>query len=369
MHAALNFRFGNDYPHLSDKMMDTYRTNLADLKLIIIDEISMVTSDMLFNIHRRMCDIFQSRDLFGGKSVLLVGDLLQLPPVQGRFIFERPMGAKAASAYDLFSLWEEFKPVVLEHNHRQGEASSWADTLNRLRIGKIEKDDKILLQSRIVQEEDAPQDCCHVFYTNKEVSNHNLKVLQKLDAPEEECEALITAPRGYSPTIKEDGRIDQTQFMKKLVVKLGARVMLISNINTCDELVNGAMGQIIGIEHNKSGQVECIVVQFDNDTVGEQHRAKYPFYSEKFKDRLGTPIFRHEQEYFLGKRQQHSASAKINQFPLRLSAANTGHKMQGQTVKAGSKIVIHFGTKCPPGLGYVMLGRSEKIEDIFITGK
>ncbi len=369
LHAALNFRFGNEYPHLSDKMMDTYRNNLTDLKLIIIDEISMVTSDMLFNIHRRMCDVFQSRDLFGGKSMILVGDLLQLPPVQGKFIFDRPCGEKAASAYDLLSLWQEFKPVVLEHNHRQGEASAWAETLNRLRIGIIKEEDKALLESRKIKEEEAPQDCCHIFYTNKEVSSHNAKMLKKLETPEVKTEAIIKAPRGYTPNVKVDGRIDQTQFMQSLVLKLGARVMLISNINTCDELVNGAMGMVVGIEYNKNNNVECFIIQFDNPTVGEQQRSKYSYYSSKFVEQNGTPIFRHEQEYLLGKKQQHSASAKINQFPLRLSSANTGHKMQGQTVKSGSKVVIHFGSKCPPGLAYVMLGRSERIEDIYITGK
>ena len=368
LHSAFNFRFGNEYPSLSDKMLDTYRNNLKDLKLLIVDEISMITSDMLINIHRRLCDVFQSKDLFGGISVVLVGDLLQLPPVQGRFIFDRPLGEKAAIAHDLFSIWKEFTPVILEHNHRQGDASTWADALNRFRFGKVTDEDKALLESRVIPAESAPKDCCHIFYTNMEVARHNAKVLSDLTGESVVIEATIIAPRGYSPSIKQDGRIDQTQFLQRLEVKLGARVMLISNVNTTDELVNGAMGIIVGIERKDNKVIDCIIVRFDNETVGEGQRAKNPKYSAKFKNQNGTPIFRHEQEYFLGKRQQHSASARIFQFPLRLSAANTGHKMQGQTVKSGSKVVIHWSSRCPPGLAYVMLGRSENIEDIFITG-
>ena len=59
------------------------QTDLAELKLIIIDEISMVGADMLYKIHMRLTEIFKTPVTvpFGGISIILVGDLLQLPPV------------------------------------------------------------------------------------------------------------------------------------------------------------------------------------------------------------------------------------------------------------------------------------------------
>ena len=51
---------------------------LSELKIIIIDEVSLLSSDMLYRIHMRVCEIFQSKKPFGGKIVFLVGDLLQV---------------------------------------------------------------------------------------------------------------------------------------------------------------------------------------------------------------------------------------------------------------------------------------------------
>ena len=63
------------------------RVLFEDLQLIIVDEFSMVSADALYDIHRRLQEILISDDYFGGCAVLLVGDLLQLPPVKGRKIF------------------------------------------------------------------------------------------------------------------------------------------------------------------------------------------------------------------------------------------------------------------------------------------
>ena len=70
------------------------QVNLSELKLIIIDEMSMISSDMLYNIHHRLCDILGSKNIFAGRGMVLVGDLFQLKPVHGRFIFEQPFQEK-----------------------------------------------------------------------------------------------------------------------------------------------------------------------------------------------------------------------------------------------------------------------------------
>ena len=52
IHSALDFKFGKDNYPIPDKSIDAFRVNLSELKLIIIDEISLVSSDMLYNIHQ-----------------------------------------------------------------------------------------------------------------------------------------------------------------------------------------------------------------------------------------------------------------------------------------------------------------------------
>ena len=146
--------------------------------------------------------------------------------------------------------------------------------------------------------------------------------------------------------------------------------MLIWNINTADELVNGMMGNVVDFVRNADGQVTSIVVAFDFDSAGEMQREKYPHISLKYQHENGTPIFAIETAQLIGRKKKLStARAKIYQFPLRLSYACTAHKMQGQTVKTGTKLVVHWPTRQVDGLIYVMLGRCESIKDLFITGK
>ena len=128
--------------------MDEMRNLLQDVELVIIDELSMVSSDMLYKISQRLCEIFVSEDYFGGKAVLLVGDLMQLEPVLGKFIFKPPMSPKYAIVHKMDPLWKCFEIAVLKTNHRQGEGNSWTDTLNRIRVGQLNDEDIKLLESR-----------------------------------------------------------------------------------------------------------------------------------------------------------------------------------------------------------------------------
>jgi hypothetical protein len=370
IHSAFDFKFGHEYISLSDKKLDEYRVNLADLKIVIVDEISMLDSDMLYKIHRRLVDIFQCRDPFGGMSVILVGDLLQLPPIYGNHVFKPPMKENFKIFHDACPLWPLFEAIVLQHNHRQGEESKWADTLNNIRVGIFNEADKALLDSRIVDPATVPDDCCHIFYTNFEVHQHNMRMLDDLDTPEHRIPAIIKTPMGYDTKTKKHGTVDSTNFLEVLVIKKGARVMLVFNINTCDNLVNGVLGTVQAIIQPPGARYpECIIVQFDQDFVGVEHRANHQGLAEKYKNVNGTPIFRKDLSYNVGAgKKAHNAQAKIVQFPLRLAWASTAHKMQGQTVKAGTKVVLHWSSRFPNGMFYVMLGRSQRLEDILIAG-
>ena len=62
------------------------RTSLSQLRLLIIDEVSMVSNINLAYIH-----LMSKDQWFGGPNVLFVGDILQLPPVNGASVFERSL--------------------------------------------------------------------------------------------------------------------------------------------------------------------------------------------------------------------------------------------------------------------------------------
>ena len=74
--SALDHSFGHTYRPLSDSKMAFFRKEFEELKLIIIDEMSMVSADDLYKIHHRLCDIFNTNLPFGGLGMMFVGDIL-----------------------------------------------------------------------------------------------------------------------------------------------------------------------------------------------------------------------------------------------------------------------------------------------------
>ena len=78
VHSALDLKFGFEHLPLSDQGLATMRYILSDLKLIIIDEVSLVPSDFVYRISLRLCEIKQNKLPFGGVSAQGVGDALQV---------------------------------------------------------------------------------------------------------------------------------------------------------------------------------------------------------------------------------------------------------------------------------------------------
>ena len=278
LHSAFNFNFGPSYIALSSKQLAEFQENLRHLKLLIIDEMSLLGSDMLYKIHLRLSEeVFQNKELFGGISVVLVGDLLQLPPVNASFIFKAPRNSHYASFHNACPLWSSFEPMILKHNLRQGEGGDWAISLNRFREGIVTPEDEKVLRSRVVLEnsaDDVKTDSMNICYTNAEASKHNEHNMNQIDSPLISVQASKEQPRGCSATITDHGTIDSTRFMNVLTVKMGARCEMIYNVNTIDELVNGAAGTIVGLEYEKK-LLTCIVVQFDQESCGVEQRSKY----------------------------------------------------------------------------------------------
>ena len=73
------------------------RVSLSRLRLLIVDKVSMVSSLNLVYIHLRLEEIYARNHWFGGVNVLFVGDILQLPPVNGALVFEKMTNKSVAS--------------------------------------------------------------------------------------------------------------------------------------------------------------------------------------------------------------------------------------------------------------------------------
>ena len=293
---------------------------------------SLVGSDMLYRIHLRLKDVFGTPVTvpFGGINVVLVGDLLQLPPVKSSYIFSTPNLAQFEGLASAKPLWKEFKPLILKKNHRQGEDKVWVDVLNDFRKGIVTDDGEKILRSRVTSDPMLDKTAMHIFYYREHVKNHNETLLNSLPNGIIEVEAIQAKPKGCKSLLNpKKGTIGQTNFFEKLQFKIGARCSMVFNINLMDDLYNGACGTIIGVEH-KGGQVDCIIVQFDDPKCGKEQRLKYPELSDKYKEQNGTPIYRYKLEHQLSKTAdwRGAAKAELLQFPLRVNYAQTSHRMQ-----------------------------------------
>ena len=115
---------------LSDKNCAELRNKCSEVQVIVIDEISMVSGKLLYQVHRHLNEIFHPlHDIpFGGKAVLVCADFCQLPPVQGKpvFMFDE---TNTSDVFLMLDLWRKFRLVELTEIMRQSNGVSrgfWA---------------------------------------------------------------------------------------------------------------------------------------------------------------------------------------------------------------------------------------------------
>ena len=87
----------------------------------------------------------------GNVGIFVLGDLMQMCPISGRYIFLDPRNEQFLLFHELDPLWKKFQCINLEINHRQGEDKDYAEMLNLIRIGKETHDDIGKLKEREIQ--------------------------------------------------------------------------------------------------------------------------------------------------------------------------------------------------------------------------
>ena len=371
LHSALSLPAGrtkkSEYQSLNSNpdRANTIRSKLSKLKLLIIDEISMVGADMLYHIHRRLDEITNRTNTdqyFGGVSILAVGDLYQLQPIGQDYVFGLPHDNYARLCG---SLWQqEFEMLELTQSMRQKDDILFGKLLDRVRTASCTQTDIELLKTREIKPDDAvyPHEALHVFTTNNAVDVHNEQNLMKLTTRH------FTAVAKDKKKDKQTGQLDVEiptkpsetgGLRKKLVIAVGAIVMLTVNINVADGLSNGVSGTIVGIEADGQN-VKVVLVRFDSPKVGitaiaqSQYRHQYPD---------AVPIVRHEAPFYIGHGRG-TVQAVRQQFPLTLAWATTVHKVQGKTL---DQIVVTMGKQTyRSGQAYVAFSRVRSIDGLYI---
>ena len=282
LHASFGFAFDNKHYSLSDKSRDQKRAALKNLKMVIIDEVSMVKSDMLYQLDLRLQEITEKVGVpFGGLAIFGFGDMMQLKPCMGRFICDEPINREFRITHALKPRWQMFQSIILEINHRQGDDKPYADLLNRVRVGKQTQEDIDLLRTRVrlANHPDLRKADLYIVCKRKECAQLNLEYLNSINGEMLKINAKHhpATQKKYKPWIEpKEGAVASTSFLDELKLKLGAKVMLVHNIDTVDCLTNGQLGELIDVIKTKCGEVDKLVIKLQNKTAGKLNRQNHP---------------------------------------------------------------------------------------------
>lgn len=363
MHSVFKFpvqrgRALPPYKPLTGIWLERLRQFWRHIRFVIIDEVSMVCYELLYQIHRRLQELkCKYNDLFGGVNVLLFGDLLQLPPVYGSPIYLQPEDMEGS-----LHLWQQFSFCELELVVRQKGDIVFIALLNNLREGKLTLEQYEILVSKTEkskQEGDfAPGKCIRIVPTVKMVEEHNELVINNISPTIEKFEIMaqdrlveqdmraINFPveRVIPSNINKTAGVPRTLLLYK-----GLRVMLRYNVDMRRSLVNGTMGEIVD-------------VQFPGWRLQQLHERDIPKVVMKI-DKTGEeeviePItVNFDANFGYG-------SVERRMLPMVPCYAVTVHKLQGSNIK---KAVINLGNKYfAPGQKFVALSRATALAGIEI---
>lgn len=378
---SLSVEHGEKLPKYSAlKQHNIFQTRavMKDLGLLVIDEISMVSAEMLLTINLRLQEIFGADELFGGKCVVVFGDLLQLPPVHGKRPFEPLSGD---NVHDVTGglripsfLWENFKFLELAINQRQAGKDNevWSSILGRIRIGRHTPEDVNLLRERLVHlrpcelpkeyliqivdaflqlQQECPATVC-LLPKRKMMEAFNAAVMEKIFPGAVEAVAIdevdgrtkADKKRALDAVKKIDKLGDSrntADLEKSLLLCEGVRIMLRKNLDTAKGLVNGAMGVVRQIIRSSDSVIQTLVVQFDGILE----------FTNISKDTRKIKLF--DNSYL-----------HRTQFPISIGYALTIHKAQGMSL---SHVFCDLGNSVfSTGQTYVALSRCKTFEGLHL---
>lgn len=300
------------------------RKNWLNCDILIIDEISMLSSEIFILLDGIGKNIRKNNNPFGGIQLIFSGDFHQLPPISfNKFCFE-------------ISLWKEcfHNEILFTVNYRQSEDPNYKTILSEIRNEGLSEISKNLLKDCINKE--YPQDIEPTIIVPvkklsdqiNELKNKNIKgkaVMYNMNYINK-CSKMVE-----NELIKQKKNILAEE---KLILKVGTQVMCTINLDQEIGIINGSQGKVI----NFNSKNEPIVKFFHNDII--KTITPHNWVNDIYNDN------------------------GIRQIPLILSWSITIHKSQGITLEYAT---INIGTdifEC--GQSYVALSRVKSLDGLYI---
>jgi ATP-dependent DNA helicase PIF1 len=284
-----------------------------NLKLLIIDEISML-SNVWFDVLEKTAKIIrQNSSFFGGVCLLFSGDFLQIPCIKDKFCFQSKKWNTAC-----------FKIYLLQKNKRQIDGR-FQNILCNARLGTITDDDVLYLQQN---NNTLNLDTTIIVSCNDKAVAINNAFLKQLPSRT----IFEYKLKGVDTSVNYINISSYCNAPKVLRLKKNAKVVLLANIDIQNGLVNGSQGTVI--DFTSSGMP---IIKFNQ---------------------IQTVIKPHLYEFVINNK-----SYSVRQLPLRLSYAITIHKSQGMTIE---KATIDLSNIFEYGQAYVALSRVRSVQHLTI---
>lgn len=318
------------------------RKVLADMELLIIDEVSMLRADLLDAIDMVLRYVRRNNGAsFGGVQVLFIGDLHQLPPVVKSTEWAM-LGQFYNSAYffDAHAL-QQHPPVYieLEKIYRQAD-DVFINLLNNLRNNQVSQQDVALLEKYYKADFKPPLNDKYITLTthNNKADTLNKQRLEELKAP------------SYLYRARVEDEFSEYAYPAEHILELkeGAQVMFIKNDASGEQrFFNGKIATVTALK------TDVIEVQ----TEGNNQK----IIVEKYK----WENIRYTTDKVTGEIKEELIGT-FTQYPLKLAWAITVHKSQGLTF---DKAIIDIGNAFAPGQIYVALSRLRSLDGLVLTSQ
>jgi len=302
--------------HVKNKLKDTY-TKLQKLDLLIIDEISMIDTDLFTKISEFLCIIrCVHNQPFGGLQLILTGDFCQLPPVKGEYCF----GCDTWKSLDI-------DVVVLEELARQSNDKRFQEILQEVRWGDCSNESYKVLQS--LKHTTFPEGIVptRLFPVNVDVDKINQKEYTNLvsSAPYDNVRIF---PTKYSNHMQTKVWCSSMKVPESIELCIGAQVMVTWNVK--EDILNGTRGVVTGFCEDG-----VVIKKVD----GSKTIIEYIKISCEDNDKIYCQVI-----------------------PLKLAYAISIHKSQGMTLDA---VEIDLGGRIfEYGQAYTALSRAKSLDSI-----